>query len=607
MKKKPLPTPLRSLLTGLFILAVLVIYAYGFQVTKVNLEETKSETRQTQGQRIIRALFQPDLITYDKEEFNVSAPIMIPCPPQGYTAPAPDTSGPYLIVTPACADPNTEITVEGFNLEAQTTGPLNFFPVPDIPLQLSTVTADANGHFVVTAKLPRQRTSDVPMEIRVTTRRNIGLPRFTRTAMDTWDKIIETIFLALLATTFGTILAAPVSFMAARNLMKDIRTPISGVALALLLIPLGLWLGSGLASQIGVWSAQLTTNPWLNLITLAIAPALAVLLARWALPQEETAAPALSLRLIRFAALLGAVLLVVLSLFLLSSFLMWGGEALAPLLGSFGFLGKFILNLGEILGMFVTLLTALAVAAFFSSLAGQLGLWLNAHLPMLTNRVVTLLLSASAGAVLFFLFDAAITWLYQSEAPAQIHPFPLLTGPILGALLALFRKPNDSIATGIIIYTITRTILNALRSIESLVMVIVFVVWVGIGPFAGVLALALHTIASNAKLYSEQVESISAGPLEALKATGATRLQTIIYAVIPQIIPPFISLTMYRWDINVRMSTIIGFAGGGGIGFLLQQNMNLLNYRSASVQMLAIAVVVSAMDYLSSTLREKVV
>jgi ABC-type phosphate/phosphonate transport system permease subunit len=89
------------------------------------------------------------------------------------------------------------------------------------------------------------------------------------------------------------------------------------------------------------------------------------------------------------------------------------------------------------------------------------------------------------------------------------------------------------------------------------------------------------------------VESILPGPLEAVTATGANRLQTIIYAVVPQIIPPYISYTMYRWDINVRMSTIIGFVGGGGIGFLLQQNINLLNYRAASAQMLAIAIVVA--------------
>jgi phosphonate transport system permease protein len=128
-----------------------------------------------------------------------------------------------------------------------------------------------------------------------------------------------------------------------------------------------------------------------------------------------------------------------------------------------------------------------------------------------------------------------------------------------------------------------------------------------LGPFAGALALALHTIAALAKLYSEQVESIAPGPLEAIRATGATRLQTVVYAVVPQVIPPYISFTMYRWDINVRMSTIIGFVGGGGIGFLLQQNINLLNYRGAAAQILAIAIVVAAMDALSSRIRERYV
>ena len=179
-------------------------------------------------------------------------------------------------------------------------------------------------------------------------------------------------------------------------------------------------------------------------------------------------------------------------------------------------------------------------------------------------------------------------------------------GAGLGFIASLFYKPSDAVPSGLIIYYVSRTIFNALRSVEALVMAIVFVVWVGIGPFAGSLALALHTIASLAKLYSEQVESIMAGPLEAIQATGANRLQTIIYAVVPQIVPPYISYTMYRWDINVRMSTIIGFVGGGGIGFLLQQNINLLNYRDASAQMIAIAIVVSIMDYISSVMREKV-
>jgi phosphonate transport system permease protein len=146
-----------------------------------------------------------------------------------------------------------------------------------------------------------------------------------------------------------------------------------------------------------------------------------------------------------------------------------------------------------------------------------------------------------------------------------------------------------------------------LRSIEPLIMGIVFVVWVSLGPFAGIMALTLHSIAALGKLFSEQVEGISEGPVEALTATGANRLQTIVFAVIPQIVPPYIAFTLYRWDINVRMSTIIGFVGGGGIGFVLSQNIQQLRYRQASVMMLAIAIVVSLLDYVSSSVRKRII
>jgi phosphonate transport system permease protein len=182
---------------------------------------------------------------------------------------------------------------------------------------------------------------------------------------------------------------------------------------------------------------------------------------------------------------------------------------------------------------------------------------------------------------------------------------PALMGGLVGLAVGVWGMRRGQLGSGLGIYYLFRTLFNTLRSIEALILALVFVIWVGLGAFAGTLALALHTIAANAKLYSEQVESISSGPLEAVRATGATRLQTVVYAVVPQIVAPFIAFTMYRWDINVRMSTIIGFVGGGGIGLILQQNINLLNYRGAAAQILAIAIVVAAMDYVSSRLRER--
>jgi phosphonate transport system permease protein len=249
----------------------------------------------------------------------------------------------------------------------------------------------------------------------------------------------------------------------------------------------------------------------------------------------------------------------------------------------------------------------LAAGGTLSSFLGRLGLQTSEKLSPVNVKIFNLVFTTLAGAVTFWLVGQLVEWLYQIGQPLYTVWAPVLTGSLLGFALAAFTKAKATLPTGLVVYYITRTFLNGLRSIEALVMAIVFVIAVGIGPFAGMMALGLHTIVSLAKLYSEQVESIMAGPLEAIEATGANRLQTIVYAVIPQIIPPYISYTMYRWDINVRMSTIIGFVGGGGIGFLLQQNINLLNYRAASAQMFAIAIVVASMDYISSVLREKYV
>ena len=109
---------------------------------------------------------------------------------------------------------------------------------------------------------------------------------------------------------------------------------------------------------------------------------------------------------------------------------------------------------------------------------------------------------------------------------------------------------------------------------------VIFVFWVGIGPFAGMLALAVTSFALIGKLFSEAIENIDTGPIEAVTATGADRLQTISYAIVPQIVPPFVSYLLYQWDINVRMATIIGFAGGG-IGLTLTTFFGSLQYHKA--------------------------
>lgn len=155
------------------------------------------------------------------------------------------------------------------------------------------------------------------------------------------------------------------------------------------------------------------------------------------------------------------------------------------------------------------------------------------------------------------------------------------------------------------IYVVLRMVGSFTRSVDAVIWAIIFAVWVGTGSFAGVLALFVHSIVDLMKLYAEQIEAIDPGPVEAITATGANRLQVIRYAVIPQILNPFLSFTLYRWDINVRMATVVGMVGGGGIGFRLIQYLQSWAFPEATVLMILIILMVWALDYLSARLREK--
>lgn len=156
------------------------------------------------------------------------------------------------------------------------------------------------------------------------------------------------------------------------------------------------------------------------------------------------------------------------------------------------------------------------------------------------------------------------------------------------------------------IYNLLRACFNISRSIEPLVWAIIFSVWVGIGPFAGMLALFIHSVASLTKQYSEQIESIDDGPIEAITATGAHPIQIVWYGVVPQIVLPYLSYTIYRWDINVRMATIIGLVGGGGIGNLLMQYQGQARWNEVGMLVIIIAAIVWAMDWASSRIREAI-
>ncbi|MEP7004045.1 MAG: phosphonate ABC transporter, permease protein PhnE [Chloroflexota bacterium] len=157
------------------------------------------------------------------------------------------------------------------------------------------------------------------------------------------------------------------------------------------------------------------------------------------------------------------------------------------------------------------------------------------------------------------------------------------------------------------IYVVVRLVFTIIRSIDVLIVVIVMVILFGLGNAAGVFGLAFHNIGVMGKLYSEAIEGIEAGPLEAITATGANRLQVIWTAVLPQLFNPFVSFSIYRLDTNVRLAPILGLVGGGGIGQALFQNIQLLRYEQAGTIILLIVITVAAMDFISAQIRKRLV
>ena len=156
------------------------------------------------------------------------------------------------------------------------------------------------------------------------------------------------------------------------------------------------------------------------------------------------------------------------------------------------------------------------------------------------------------------------------------------------------------------VYHPVRRLMDAARAINEMVFAMLFVVAVGLGPFAGVLALWVHTTGVLAKLFSEAVEAIEPSPVEGVRSTGASFLEEVIYGVIPQVFPLWISYSLYRFESNVRSATVVGMVGAGGIGMVLWELIRSFAFEQTCAVMALIVLVVVVFDMLSQQLRKRV-
>ncbi|MDY7079971.1 MAG: phosphonate ABC transporter, permease protein PhnE [Chloroflexota bacterium] len=183
---------------------------------------------------------------------------------------------------------------------------------------------------------------------------------------------------------------------------------------------------------------------------------------------------------------------------------------------------------------------------------------------------------------------------------------------IIGTTLAIFL----SIPFGLLaarntaphptVYQITRLIMNVNRAIPDIIFALVFVAAVGLGPFGGVLALAVGSIGFMGKLYAESIEAIDPQQVLAVRATGANRLQTFLYGVVPQALPLIASYSLLLFESNVRSATILGLVGAGGVGFTIHKYLSLFQYRYLTGALILITITVTVVDRVSDRLRKKI-
>ncbi len=193
--------------------------------------------------------------------------------------------------------------------------------------------------------------------------------------------------------------------------------------------------------------------------------------------------------------------------------------------------------------------------------------------------------------------------LWPTLETVDIALFGTIAGVCLATPLAVLAAGNVSPSR--VVYSVSRAIIAVARAVPDLVWALLFVTAVGLGPFPGGLALAVHSIGMLGRLFAETIENMDMAPIDALALTGANRMQVFTHGVVPTVLPALLGIALYRLDENIRSSLVLGFVGAGGIGFQLLTAMNLFDYPTVSLLLLITFVIVIAAERMSAVLRAR--
>ena len=360
---------LRRLRILVFVVVGVVIYAYGWSVTQINLDRPQEALRQTNAGNALRELLSPNIFEQDYDIQNTTVPFLMNCPADGSgpvfdSVPEPAPDAPYIVVTPACASSDSIVTVQGYNFYPDSLARINWIPTDGerrIRQVVGTkednfITKD-DGSFEVEIEVPRIRgTAGEVHSIEAQGRFPSGLPRVSDATFLVIEKMIETIFLALIATSLAILPAAGLSFFAAHNLMRSVRTTLGNLMLSFALLPVGWVLGTLLFGLIGTFAVNLGKGAYFGASTVGLVPVIlfgAVTSARMRSPDAGVSG-------VRWRSMLNVIVVGAVFVFILG--LVGGLGVLFGTLfqeGILGYLSNFVGSIGELIELLMPIISSL--------------------------------------------------------------------------------------------------------------------------------------------------------------------------------------------------------------------------------------------------------